>query len=142
MKREGSPSPRGPGHPTDILKSRPHDSMVTTVKEGGRSIHLIPPEGVVIGKPKEGSITQVTGFDSCFLTWYGRIHLANKFKYSKILEVVHFSYIVYFIFRVKKKFCLKLLKINKIMSTRVLFCTSTILTIKVPGKTKNSSHRF
>ncbi|RXN14706.1 nuclear receptor corepressor 2-like protein [Labeo rohita] len=60
MKREGSPSPRGPGHPTDALKSRAHDSMVTTVKEGGRSIHLIPPEGVVIGKPKEGSITQGT----------------------------------------------------------------------------------
>lgn len=34
--------------------------MVPTVKEAGRSIHLIPPEGVVIGKPKEGSITQVT----------------------------------------------------------------------------------
>uniref|UniRef100_A0A8C1QTQ5 Nuclear receptor corepressor 2 n=1 Tax=Cyprinus carpio TaxID=7962 RepID=A0A8C1QTQ5_CYPCA len=60
MKREGSPSPRGPGHPTDTLKSRSHESMVTTVKEGGRSIHLIPPEGVVIGKPKEGSITQGT----------------------------------------------------------------------------------
>ncbi|KAL0186670.1 hypothetical protein M9458_018340, partial [Cirrhinus mrigala] len=60
MKREGSPSPRGPGHPSDALKSRAHESMVTTVKEGGRSIHLIPPEGVVIGKPKEGSITQGT----------------------------------------------------------------------------------
>uniref|UniRef100_A0A673K8U7 Nuclear receptor corepressor 2-like n=1 Tax=Sinocyclocheilus rhinocerous TaxID=307959 RepID=A0A673K8U7_9TELE len=60
MKREGSPSPRGPGHPTDTLKSRSHESIVTTVKEGGRSIHLIPPEGVVIGKPKEGSITQGT----------------------------------------------------------------------------------
>ncbi|KTF82950.1 hypothetical protein cypCar_00017388, partial [Cyprinus carpio] len=60
MKREGSPSPRGPGHPTDTIKSRSHESMVTTVKEAGRSIHLIPPEGVVIGKPKEGSITQGT----------------------------------------------------------------------------------
>lgn len=67
MKREGSPSPRGPGHPTDTLKSHSHESMVTTVKEGGRSIHLIPPEGVVIGKHKEGSITQVTGFVDVFL---------------------------------------------------------------------------
>lgn len=55
MKREGSPSPRGP----DPLKSRSHEVMVPTVKEAGRSIHLIPPEGVVC-KPKEGSITQVT----------------------------------------------------------------------------------
>ncbi|TRY98024.1 hypothetical protein DNTS_008744 [Danionella cerebrum] len=58
MKREGSPSPRG--HPADALKSRSHEGMVPTVKEGGRSIHLIPPEGVMIGKPKEGSITQGT----------------------------------------------------------------------------------
>lgn len=69
MKREGSPSPRGPGHPSDSLKSRSHESMVPTVKEAGRSIHLIPPEGVVIGKPKEGSITQVTLFFFCLLWW-------------------------------------------------------------------------
>lgn len=56
MKREGSPSPRG----SDPLKSRSHEVLVTTVKEAGRSIHLIPPEGVMMSKPKEGSITQVT----------------------------------------------------------------------------------
>lgn len=46
MKREGSP-PRG-----DPLKGR--EAMVPTVKEAGRSIHLIPREPV-----KEGIITQV-----------------------------------------------------------------------------------
>lgn len=56
LKRECSPPPRG----SDAIKVRPHDSLVPTVKEGGRSIHLIPPEGVLMSKaPKEGSITQV-----------------------------------------------------------------------------------
>uniref|UniRef100_A0A8C8K223 Nuclear receptor corepressor 2 n=1 Tax=Oncorhynchus tshawytscha TaxID=74940 RepID=A0A8C8K223_ONCTS len=41
MKREGSP-PRGPSQMADPMKGR--DGMVPTVKEGGRSIHLIPRE--------------------------------------------------------------------------------------------------
>lgn len=54
LKRESSPSPRGP----DSIKS---PRLVSTVKEAGPSIHLIPPEGVLMSKaPKEGSITQVT----------------------------------------------------------------------------------
>uniref|UniRef100_A0AAR2KLL8 Nuclear receptor corepressor 2 n=1 Tax=Pygocentrus nattereri TaxID=42514 RepID=A0AAR2KLL8_PYGNA len=60
LKRD-SPSPRGPALGSDSLKGRPHESIVPTVKEGGRSIHLIPPEGVMMSKPpKEGSITQGT----------------------------------------------------------------------------------
>ena len=63
LKRD-SPSPRGPALSSDPLKGRPHDNMVPTVKEPGRSIHLIPPEGVMITKPpKEGSITQVASID-------------------------------------------------------------------------------
>uniref|UniRef100_A0A3Q3GJR7 Nuclear receptor corepressor 2 n=1 Tax=Labrus bergylta TaxID=56723 RepID=A0A3Q3GJR7_9LABR len=41
MKREGSPL-RGPGSLSDPMKGR--EGMVPTVKEGGRSIHLIPRE--------------------------------------------------------------------------------------------------
>lgn len=60
LKRD-SPSPRGPTLGSDSLKGRTHEGMVPTVKEGGRSIHLIPPEGVMMSKPpKEGSITQVS----------------------------------------------------------------------------------
>ncbi|XP_064210111.1 nuclear receptor corepressor 2 isoform X6 [Anguilla rostrata] len=67
MKRESSPS-RGSGPPPDSLKPRPHEGMVPTVKEGGRSIHEIPreelrhvPEAMLTGKAgKEGSITQGT----------------------------------------------------------------------------------
>ncbi|CAL1616291.1 unnamed protein product [Knipowitschia caucasica] len=44
MKREASP-PRAPGSLSDPLKSR--DPMVPTVKEPGRSIHLIPKEGII-----------------------------------------------------------------------------------------------
>uniref|UniRef100_A0A673Z3J2 Nuclear receptor corepressor 2 n=1 Tax=Salmo trutta TaxID=8032 RepID=A0A673Z3J2_SALTR len=63
MKREGSP-PRGPGQMADPMKGR--DSMVPTVKEGGRSIHLIPreelrqmPEGMMMAKAgKDGIIAQ------------------------------------------------------------------------------------
>lgn len=49
MKRENSP-PRGPGSLSDPMKG----SMVPTVKEAGRSIHLIPRE-----PGKEGIIAQV-----------------------------------------------------------------------------------
>ncbi|KAG9354845.1 hypothetical protein JZ751_001558, partial [Albula glossodonta] len=67
MKQESSPS-RGSGPTPDSLKGRPHEGMVPTVKEGGRSIHEIPreelrhvPEAMLTGKPgKEGSITQGT----------------------------------------------------------------------------------
>uniref|UniRef100_A0A8B9H546 Nuclear receptor corepressor 2 n=1 Tax=Astyanax mexicanus TaxID=7994 RepID=A0A8B9H546_ASTMX len=60
LKRD-SPSPRGPALGSDPLKGRTHESHVPTVKEPGRSIHLIPPESVVMSKPpKEGSITQGT----------------------------------------------------------------------------------
>ncbi len=53
MKRESSP-PRGPGSLSDPIKG----SMVPTVKEAGRSIHLIPREE--LRQPaKEGIITQV-----------------------------------------------------------------------------------
>ncbi|CAB1321843.1 unnamed protein product, partial [Coregonus sp. 'balchen'] len=63
MKREGSP-PRGPGQMADPMKGR----EVPTVKEGGRSIHLIPreelrqmPEGMMMAKAgKEGIIAQGT----------------------------------------------------------------------------------
>lgn len=41
MKREASP-PRGPGSLSDPMKGR--ESLVPTVKEPGRSIHLIPRE--------------------------------------------------------------------------------------------------
>lgn len=44
MKREGSP-PRGPSSLSDQLKGR--DAVVPTVKEPGRSIHLIPKEGII-----------------------------------------------------------------------------------------------
>lgn len=56
MKREGSPL-RGPGLLSDPMKGR--DGMVPTVKEAGRSIHLIPREEL---RPpgKEGIISQVT----------------------------------------------------------------------------------
>lgn len=55
MKREGSP-PRGPGPLVDPLKGR--EGLVPTVKEAGRSIHLIPREE--LRQPgKEGIITQV-----------------------------------------------------------------------------------
>uniref|UniRef100_A0A7N8X6N7 Nuclear receptor corepressor 2 n=1 Tax=Mastacembelus armatus TaxID=205130 RepID=A0A7N8X6N7_9TELE len=56
MKREGSP-PRGPSALSDQVKGR--EAMVTTVKEGGRSIHLIPREE--LRQPaKEGIIAQGT----------------------------------------------------------------------------------
>lgn len=52
MKREGSP-PRGPSSLSDPMKA-----MVPTVKEAGRSIHLIPREE--LRQPaKEGIIAQV-----------------------------------------------------------------------------------
>lgn len=55
MKREGSP-PRGPGSLSDQMKGR--EGMVPTVKEAGRSIHLIPREE--LRQPgKEGIISQV-----------------------------------------------------------------------------------
>lgn len=55
MKREGSP-PRGPGPLADPMKGR--EGLVPTVKEPGRSIHLIPREE--LRQPgKEGIITQV-----------------------------------------------------------------------------------
>lgn len=56
MKREGSP-PRGPGSLSDPMKGR--EGMVPTVKEGGRSIHLIPRE-----PGKEGIIAQVANADN------------------------------------------------------------------------------
>uniref|UniRef100_A0A8C5CB31 Nuclear receptor corepressor 2 n=1 Tax=Gadus morhua TaxID=8049 RepID=A0A8C5CB31_GADMO len=56
VKREPSP-PRGPPSMADHLKGR--DPMVPTVKEGGRSIHLIPREEMR-HPPKEGIITQGT----------------------------------------------------------------------------------
>uniref|UniRef100_A0A673A071 Nuclear receptor corepressor 2 n=1 Tax=Sphaeramia orbicularis TaxID=375764 RepID=A0A673A071_9TELE len=59
MKRDGSP-PRGPGSLSDPLKAR--ESMVPTVKEAGRSIHLIPREE--LRQPtKEGIIAQVLCHD-------------------------------------------------------------------------------
>uniref|UniRef100_A0A4W5PAU9 Nuclear receptor corepressor 2 n=1 Tax=Hucho hucho TaxID=62062 RepID=A0A4W5PAU9_9TELE len=65
MKREGSPS-RGTGQMADPMKGR--EAIVPTVKEGGRSIHLIPreelrlmPEGMMMPKAgKEGIIAQGT----------------------------------------------------------------------------------
>lgn len=55
MKREGSP-PRGPSSLSDPMKGR--ETMVPTVKEAGRSIHLIPREE--LRQPaKEGIIAQV-----------------------------------------------------------------------------------
>uniref|UniRef100_A0A8C5ELJ4 Nuclear receptor corepressor 2-like n=1 Tax=Gouania willdenowi TaxID=441366 RepID=A0A8C5ELJ4_GOUWI len=54
MKREGSP-PRGPGSLSDSMKGR--ESIVPTVKEAGRSIHLIPREEMR-QPPKEGIILQ------------------------------------------------------------------------------------
>lgn len=60
LKRESSPPPRGSGLPPDVLKARGHEGLVPTVKEGGRSIHLIPREDMRSGSgAKEGSITQV-----------------------------------------------------------------------------------
>uniref|UniRef100_A0A668A5X9 Nuclear receptor corepressor 2 n=1 Tax=Myripristis murdjan TaxID=586833 RepID=A0A668A5X9_9TELE len=57
MKRESSP-PRGPGSLSDPMKGR--EAMVPTVKEAGRSIHLIPREE--LRQPaKEGIIAQVNG---------------------------------------------------------------------------------
>ncbi|XP_031426191.1 nuclear receptor corepressor 2 isoform X4 [Clupea harengus] len=61
MKRENSPPPRGSGSgmPQDMQKGRGHEGLVPTVKEGGRSIHLIPREEMRPGSvSKEGSITQ------------------------------------------------------------------------------------
>uniref|UniRef100_A0A668AF65 Nuclear receptor corepressor 2 n=1 Tax=Myripristis murdjan TaxID=586833 RepID=A0A668AF65_9TELE len=56
MKRESSP-PRGPGSLSDPMKGR--EAMVPTVKEAGRSIHLIPREE--LRQPaKEGIIAQST----------------------------------------------------------------------------------
>ena len=66
MKREPSPPPR-PGSMQEAMKGR--DAMVPTVKEGGRSIHLIPREelrqlgsdGMMMAKPgKEGILNQVS----------------------------------------------------------------------------------
>uniref|UniRef100_A0A674CQS6 Nuclear receptor corepressor 2 n=1 Tax=Salmo trutta TaxID=8032 RepID=A0A674CQS6_SALTR len=65
MKREGSPS-RGTGQMSEPMKGR--EAIVPTVKEGGRSIHLIPreelrlmPEGMMMPKAgKEGVIAQGT----------------------------------------------------------------------------------
>lgn len=55
MKREGSPL-RGPGSLSDHVKGR--ETMVPTVKEAGRSIHLIPREE--LRQPgKEGIVAQV-----------------------------------------------------------------------------------
>lgn len=68
MKREGSP-PRGPGSLSDAMKGR--EAMVPTVKEAGRSIHLIPREE--LRQPaKEGIMAQVHTrkdflWDSCFV---------------------------------------------------------------------------
>lgn len=55
MKRENSP-PRGPTSLSDPMKSR--EAMVPTVKEAGRSIHLIPREELR-QTAKEGVITPV-----------------------------------------------------------------------------------
>uniref|UniRef100_A0A8C7C9W5 Nuclear receptor corepressor 2 n=1 Tax=Oncorhynchus kisutch TaxID=8019 RepID=A0A8C7C9W5_ONCKI len=65
VKREGSPS-QGTGQMAEPMKSR--EAIVPTVKEGGRSIHLIPreelrlmPEGMMMPKAgKEGIIVQGT----------------------------------------------------------------------------------
>uniref|UniRef100_A0A8C7MKM3 Nuclear receptor corepressor 2 n=1 Tax=Oncorhynchus kisutch TaxID=8019 RepID=A0A8C7MKM3_ONCKI len=73
MKREASP-PRGPSQMADPMKGR--DGMVPTVKEGGRSIHLIPreelrqmPEGMMMAKAgKDGIIAQVSGTPHCRCT--------------------------------------------------------------------------
>lgn len=56
MKREGSP-PRGPGPLADPMKGR--EAMVPTVKEAGRSIHLIPREELRQPGKEGGIITQV-----------------------------------------------------------------------------------
>uniref|UniRef100_A0A665WKI4 Nuclear receptor corepressor 2 n=1 Tax=Echeneis naucrates TaxID=173247 RepID=A0A665WKI4_ECHNA len=56
MKREGSP-PRGPSSLSDPMKGR--EAIVPTVKEAGRSIHLIPREELR-QPPKEGIIAQGT----------------------------------------------------------------------------------
>lgn len=56
MKREGSPT-RGSGSLSDPMKGR--EGMVPTVREAGRSIHLIPREE--LRQPtKEAIIAQVT----------------------------------------------------------------------------------
>lgn len=61
MKRESSP-PRGPGSLPDTMKGR--DAMVPTVKEAGRSIHLIPREE--LRQPaKDGIITPVHKGQPC-----------------------------------------------------------------------------
>uniref|UniRef100_A0A8C7SAC5 Nuclear receptor corepressor 2 n=1 Tax=Oncorhynchus mykiss TaxID=8022 RepID=A0A8C7SAC5_ONCMY len=65
MKREGSPS-QGTGQMAEPMKGR--EAIVPTVKEGGRSIHLIPreelrlmPEGMMMPKAgKDGIIAQGT----------------------------------------------------------------------------------
>uniref|UniRef100_A0A8C8FAK4 Nuclear receptor corepressor 2 n=1 Tax=Oncorhynchus tshawytscha TaxID=74940 RepID=A0A8C8FAK4_ONCTS len=64
MKREGSPS-QGTGQMAEPMKGR--EAIVPTVKEGGRSIHLIPreelrlmPEGMMPKAGKEGIIIQGT----------------------------------------------------------------------------------
>lgn len=83
MKREGSP-PRGPGQMADPMKGR--DGMVPTVKEGGRSIHLIPreelrqmPEVMMMAKAgKDGIIAQVSGPPHCRCT----VRQGNKSKTS------------------------------------------------------------
>lgn len=72
MKREGSP-PRGPS--SDPMKGR--EGMVPTVKEAGRSIHLIPREE--LRQPtKEGIIAQVYTHIRCFpaLNVWPFLHLA------------------------------------------------------------------
>ena len=70
MKREGSPS-QGTGQMAEPMKGR--EAIVPTVKEGGRSIHLIPreelrlmPEGMMMPKAgKDGIIAQVSGMSHC-----------------------------------------------------------------------------
>lgn len=62
MKRESSP-PRGPGSISDPMKGR--DGIVPTVKEAGRSIHLIPRDELR-QSAKEGMIAQVYSLTTWF----------------------------------------------------------------------------
>uniref|UniRef100_A0AAY4DEI6 Nuclear receptor corepressor 2 n=1 Tax=Denticeps clupeoides TaxID=299321 RepID=A0AAY4DEI6_9TELE len=66
IKRE-SPPPRSSSQPHDVHKGRGYEGVVPTVKEAGRSIHLIPREELRPGPPKEGSITQGTPLKPEFL---------------------------------------------------------------------------
>lgn len=83
MKREGSPS-RGTSQMSEPMKGR--EAIVPTVKEGGRSIHLIPreelrqmPEVMMMAKAgKDGIIAQVSGPPHCRCT----VRQGNKSKTS------------------------------------------------------------